>query len=146
VKSGGFSLVELMVSLALLAILSSVAAPSFLSSIRTQHTRSVADQIFADVYWAKEEAIKRHEDITIGFADDGWTISKADTTRLKLYANQYSDVTVRASANLTFDGVRGLTGGTTITVTSSSGTVTLDVVQLGFADICSNNIPGYKKC
>jgi len=57
----GFSLVELMVALAVLVILISVAIPSFTSSLLKAKASSLADSLISSLNYAKSTAISNNE-------------------------------------------------------------------------------------
>ena len=59
----GFTLVELMVTIALLAILLALAAPSFSPWIRNAQVRTVTDSLQGGVRLAQAEAIRRHRQV-----------------------------------------------------------------------------------
>jgi type IV fimbrial biogenesis protein FimT len=61
----GFTAVEMMVVVLILAILGAFAAPSMMQLIRTQKVRSAAYDIFADLTYARSEAINRGHDILV---------------------------------------------------------------------------------
>jgi type IV fimbrial biogenesis protein FimT len=56
----GFTLVELMIGLALLAILLGLAAPSFSTMIQNSRVRGVAESVSSGLSLARAEAIKRN--------------------------------------------------------------------------------------
>lgn len=58
-KRAGFSLVELMVVVAIAAILMGMAAPSFRELIQNQRLTTSANNLFAAINLARSEAIKR---------------------------------------------------------------------------------------
>ncbi len=58
-RIAAFTLVELMIVLALLAIIITLAAPSLREMILMQRLRSVHAQVIADLAWARSEAISR---------------------------------------------------------------------------------------
>lgn len=62
----GYTLVEFLVTLAVLAILVTVAVPAFTDLIDNQRLRAAAQQIAADLRYARGEAVKRHAGIPIG--------------------------------------------------------------------------------
>ena len=72
-KSSGFTLIELMVVVAVLGLLASIAIPSFQSILASQRMRSVAFDMMTDLLFARSEAIKRGENVVLAPATGGWT-------------------------------------------------------------------------
>ena len=68
----GFTLVELVVTIAIVGILASVAIPSFSSSIATSRARSVATDLYMSLVKARSEAVKRNTAVTVSPAESGW--------------------------------------------------------------------------
>ena len=70
----GFTLVELMVTIAVLAVILVVAAPSFRQLLEVQRVRAVAFDMVADLTLARSEALKRGATVTITPTNAGdWT-------------------------------------------------------------------------
>ena len=67
----GFSLVELMVALAVLVILVTVAIPSFNSTILRMRGSAVADKLISSLNLARSEAISRNTRVTVCASSDG---------------------------------------------------------------------------
>ncbi len=59
----GFSLIELLITMALFAILSALAMPSFLAWIQNQQIRSTAEGIYNSLQRAESEAAKRNQPV-----------------------------------------------------------------------------------
>jgi len=78
----GFTLIELMITLAVVAILSSLAAPSFREMAATQRVRSAVSALNESLWLARSEAVKRNADVEFSFASvaDGWTVKVGATT------------------------------------------------------------------
>jgi type IV fimbrial biogenesis protein FimT len=73
VNSGGFTMIELMVVIAIFAIMGALAAPSMTKLIANQRLRSVATDLHLDLVKARAEAIKRNRDVTVSPTDGSWT-------------------------------------------------------------------------
>ena len=72
----GFTLVEMMTVVSIVAILVTVAAPSFAEMVATQRVRAAASALTESLWLARAEATKRNTDVGFAFADaqTGWTI------------------------------------------------------------------------
>lgn len=72
----GFSLVEMMVVVAVIAILLGFAAPAVKSMIAGQRVKNAASELYESIILARSEAIKRAVSVeldTTGFAN-GWAV------------------------------------------------------------------------
>lgn len=82
----GFTLLELMVVVALLAIISALAAPSFKNLLASQRVRVTAYNIVADLILARSEALKRGENVSLTPAlsqwTNGWSVNVVSTTEI----------------------------------------------------------------
>ena len=64
----GFSLPELLITVAILSILGSVAVPLFLRIVPNMHLREGAREVYSAMQRAKLEAVKRNTPVTVAFA------------------------------------------------------------------------------
>ena len=78
----GFTLVELMVTIAVVAILATVAVPGFRDLIRNNRVTAQTNEIVSALNFGRTEAIKRGRSVTVRLepAGAGWsaTVSTAD--------------------------------------------------------------------
>ncbi|HEX5393871.1 MAG TPA: GspH/FimT family pseudopilin [Rhodocyclaceae bacterium] len=77
--SRGFTLVELMVTIAILAILLGIALPDFRQMLASERVRSANSDLFSALLVARSEAIKRNGTVTLVPASTiswagGWTV------------------------------------------------------------------------
>lgn len=70
-RSSAFTLVELMMVLALVAIIITLAAPSLREMILMQRLRAVHAQVVADLAWARSEAISRGTFMQLRYQSSG---------------------------------------------------------------------------
>lgn len=61
----GFTAIELMVVVSIVAILAALATPSFTPLIERWRVRSAAEDLTSTIYYARSEAIKRGGGITV---------------------------------------------------------------------------------
>lgn len=127
-KPGGFTLIELMVVVALAAIMASLAAPSFKSFVSGQRVKTAASDFAMAAILARSEAIKRNADVTITPATsgatgwkDGWSVAVGGTQLSQQQA--YTGVTFSGpSSAITYTGAGRLGAAVTImTITGSDG-------------------------
>lgn len=121
----GFTLTELLVTMAVLAIVATTALPSFSRFIASQRVRNAATDLASAFTLMRSEAVKRNTSTTL--APDGstwsagWVVS-AGTERLRGYG-PYTGITISTSgANSLWVGNDGRPG---------NGSQTFQVAQAG---------------
>jgi type IV fimbrial biogenesis protein FimT len=71
-RTRGFTTVELMVALAIFALIAAIAAPSFRVFVANQRLRSASFELVSDLVSARSEALKRNTPVAVVPDDDGW--------------------------------------------------------------------------
>lgn len=102
----GFTLVEMMIVLAIVAILLGIGMPSFTDSMRDKRLSALTSEFISAIYVARNESLTRRKSITLEAAPAGWaagwTINDGDTV-LHRYANPNPDA-VEEQQILIFNG------------------------------------------
>lgn len=112
VRPRGFTAIELMVTIAVLAILVALAAPSFNSLAERWRVRQTANDIQSAIYFARSEGIKRGGNVTFaangGAWTGGWVVSSGGTPLQKTAAPNGATITVTSggAAQTSFDVTR----------------------------------------
>jgi prepilin-type N-terminal cleavage/methylation domain-containing protein len=73
-KSNGFTLIELMVAIAIFAIMVSVALPSFMNQRRQTMLRDAISMIRGDLEMARSQAIRENGPVAVLIREDGYGI------------------------------------------------------------------------
>jgi len=98
----GFTLIELVTTITVMAILAGIALPSFSAFIANQRVRNVSFDLMAAITLARSQAVSRNANVSlqkIGTAwDGGWTVSDGTLT----FHNQeaYKNLSITDSAGL----------------------------------------------
>lgn len=67
-KSGGFTLIELVVAVVIVGIFAAMATPSFTSLIHRMNVRAASDELYDLLQYARAEAVTRSTTVSIGAA------------------------------------------------------------------------------
>jgi len=81
----GFTLVELLIAVAVIAIILVIAAPSFRDMILMQRLRSITAQLVTDLQFARNEAVSRGTLLRVSFR------TNADMTCYTLYTSSVNN-------------------------------------------------------
>lgn len=125
----GFTLIELVVAIAIVAVLLAVGVPSLRDMVVSQRVRSAANSLYSDLTFARSEAIKRNVQVSIVRAEggwiNGWTV-EASGTPIRAQG-RLSDISYSGAADSTIvykpDGRSTLTGSVSLNFAPVSGSV-----------------------
>ena len=165
-RQGGFTFIELMVTIAIVGVLLALAAPNLSSYWQESRLVSATEAVYSKMQLARSVALAKNEDIDVRFPATGtsWCLAVTENSSTvcgcgscslagmpdtNLLASDYPNVSVAVSnAISTFTMPRGIvTGGGDVVLTLSSGeqaTVRLSVI--GRVSICSDDLNQYGGC
>jgi type IV fimbrial biogenesis protein FimT len=167
----GFTLIELMIVVAITGIVMATAAPSFNGLIDTQRIDGIATQMASDLQFARSEAVLRNEGVRVSFRPEaacyvihtgaatqcrcnatGSTHCEGDAQALKTVALDAAQrVSLQANVpSMVFDPQHGTATPTaTVRITGVQGRAVHQVVNLmGRVRSCSPQaaVSGYRAC
>ena len=113
----GFTVVELLIAMAVMGVFAALAAPALTTFISAQQVRAASTDLHASLQSARSQAITRNGPVNVTPAEGdwarGWTITD-DTGAVLRRQSGYPRVTLRGPARVTFDADGRLTAaGTT---------------------------------
>jgi len=102
-KNSGFTLIELMFTIVVLAVLLGIGVPNFRDFIRNSRMTAAANDLLADLNLARSEAVKRRVAVTLCKSDDGTTCDGDDATPFRRWIVFVDDANA-ATVDLANDG------------------------------------------
>jgi prepilin-type N-terminal cleavage/methylation domain-containing protein len=154
----GMTLIELIVVVAVLAIIGAISGPSLTGYMARQSLRGSANEAAADLQYARSEAVQGNAPVSVSFSESGYAITRGATTLKEVTLESGNSVSSGATIVVTFDPVRA----TAITTDDddptaspvvfsnarTSGTVQLSVNILGRPYVCASgtSLSGLPSC
>jgi len=102
----GFTLIELMITLAVASILAAISVPAYSRLIATQRINAVSSDLYLSLVKARSEAVKRNINVTLapvgGVWTSGWTTTDANNLMVNRHAAVVAVSIASAPAAVTF--------------------------------------------
>lgn len=100
-NNAGFTTGELMITIAIIAILSATAVPNMMGWRERAKLRGAVQNLRGDLQWAKIRAIRDHDDVSVVFDSRAYEINNAAGNTIR--ARQLpAGVIISSSSNATF--------------------------------------------
>jgi type IV fimbrial biogenesis protein FimT len=94
--NSGFTIIELLVTVMVLGVMASLAAPSFRDFVASQRIRSASYDVSSSLMLARAEAIKRNSSVVLSAQNgnwaNGWSLAAGSATLVKHEA--FADLTI----------------------------------------------------
>lgn len=136
-RPAGFTLLELLITITVIGILASIAAPSFRSLIMGQRIKTASFDLITNLTLARSEAIKQNGNVTMapvsGTWTNGWTVTgTSGTVRTQ---SSYPSLSITGPTNVVYNRSGRFTSAATVnfevTDPTSGTAVTPRCVTLG---------------
>ncbi|MBF0144145.1 MAG: GspH/FimT family pseudopilin [Magnetococcales bacterium] len=137
--AGGFTLIEILIVMAIVGIMALFAVPAMRGIILDQRLKAAANELHLSLFLARSEAVKRNTGVTVaatgGDWADGWSVTVTSGGALLRAADALNGVTVTAPASsLEFgrDGRASVTGSIQLVATGEDS-VSMRCIDLTLA-------------
>ena len=132
----GFSIAEMLVAVALFAILAGIAVPQFIAFRPKNRLNGAARQVYSELMWARSKAVNDNISYVVTFPTNQTMQIAGSTTKTVNIQTEYSDVTLSSSVTTITFSSRGTSNvAPTITLTNSGGSKTVTIRITGTASI-----------
>lgn len=138
-RHNGFTLIEFLVVIAVLALLASMAAPSFTDQMARRRLQGAGTELATDLQFARAQAVSHRgtTTLTTNTTGTGYAVVTAEGTKSVTLP---SGVAVTPNTTVTYDYLRGMADADHVLSVSSShtgGTMDVLVSGVGRVKVCS---------
>jgi type II secretion system protein H len=128
----GFSLVEVLVVIAILAVVLAIAAPNFTAYRDNTNLKEAARSISSDMQLAKQRAVSESRNYRINFseAENTYTIQQQTVPNVEGYTDLITKTVGAGNTAIKILGTPSFSGGVSYVTFQSRGTSTFGSLQL----------------
>jgi type IV fimbrial biogenesis protein FimT len=162
-KIAGFTLVEVMIVIAIIGIIAAMAVPSYQDMIERNRLKQAAEGLKSDMQYARSEAIKRSNDLRVtltgttswcyGIDDNNSTCAcgtAGDCAIKTVNGGDFQGIALDDNNSATFTFRRGTAGAMGSTLSSTNYQARVVVSNMGRVSICTpagaSGLSGYPVC
>ncbi|MFC2993481.1 GspH/FimT family pseudopilin [Halomonas tibetensis] len=104
-RKRGFTLVELIITVAVIAIVATIAIPNFQSVLNSSKLRGDVNEVLAALNYARAEAIKCRGDVELSISGDPWglTVTSEDLCTMMRPLDGVGNFGVEGDVEIVFD-------------------------------------------
>jgi type IV fimbrial biogenesis protein FimT len=95
----GYTLLELMVTVAIAGVLMTFVVPSFMGMIERNNIAATSNNLLSALYYARSEAVRTETNITFTPEADGWVVTNASNVNIVDYTVENDNVTLAENIN-----------------------------------------------
>jgi prepilin-type N-terminal cleavage/methylation domain-containing protein len=147
----GFTMVELLIAMVVLAVLAGLAAPSFNEQMARRRLEGVATDLSTDLQFARSQAVADRGVIRVVIENGGtrYRLINGTGTDVKT-VNLPDGITATNGVTVVYDQLRGMSNATQIVVsnTRTAAQLRVDTAVMGRVSICTpgGGMKGYSSC
>ena len=136
-KSQGLTLLELLITLAIIIICASIGVPSYSTFMANERFATASNELYNAYRFAREEAIKTSSPMTLAASGAAWTVKDSGDTLLFVSKSRHSTVTVSStSSTVTVQGMGSVSGGlATFTISGAYDNKCLRILSSGQSQV-----------
>ena len=146
-RNSGFTLIELMVTIAVLAIIVGIAAPSISTQLANQRVKSTTATLANALKEAKAESIIRRQNVTLSYNNTSTpkviTITAPDSNTIANYSyNVKSTIKPDTPVTIVFESSKRVNTARTYTICDSNANATSRQIEVDQVANITNKVGG----
>lgn len=141
-RPAGFTLVELMVGVAIIGVLSAFAVPAFDNFMVNERVKNAAIDVTSSLVVARSEAIKQNGTVTVTPTSAstawaaGWLVKAPDTTTIATQAAFPSSITITGPTSISFNrSGRAASAVTVVVAPATASTVSSRCISISLTGL-----------
>ena len=148
-RHSGFTMIELMVAIVVIAVLLALAVPSFREQLARRELEGAANELSADLQYVRTQAVSNNVVTALATTSTSqYTITSGATTYKTVTLDPALSIT--SGVTVSYDPLRGMANAVTLTLGSARTTASLQVATnaMGRVSLCSpsGSLKGYATC